>query len=175
MRTRFSIVSTRRYSRSERKQPPAGGNTVNDGSAGLGYAIGVGTAAGVDPARFKAFEAGGFVDEFDEFARLFRAGHGRGDGGAAGVDGDAVAPGSSHRQGATPSTTGVPAWAMRLASEPPPASTQPASKPSRRAASLMSSTSSRVFSVQGMAGETEARRASTVMPSPQFMAASLIG
>lgn len=58
MRTRFSIVSTRRYSRSERKQPPAGGNTVNDGSAGLGYAIGVGTAAGVDPARFKAFEAG---------------------------------------------------------------------------------------------------------------------
>ena len=36
----------------------------------------------VDPARFKAFEAGGFVDEFDEFARLFRAGHGRGDGGA---------------------------------------------------------------------------------------------
>lgn len=92
MRTRFSIVSTRRYSRSERKQPPAGGNTVNDGSAGLGYAIGVGTAAGVDPARFKAFEAGGFVDEFDEFARLFRAGHGRGDGGAAGVDGDAVAP-----------------------------------------------------------------------------------
>ncbi len=68
------------------------GNTVNDGSAGLGDAIGVGTAAGVDPARFKAFEAGGFVDEFDEFARLFRAGHGRGDGGAAGVDGDAVAP-----------------------------------------------------------------------------------
>ena len=78
------------------------GNTVNDGSAGLGYAIGVGTAAGVDPARFKAFEAGGFE-------------------------------------------------------------------------ALMSSTSSRVFSVQGMAGETEARRASTVMPSPQFMAASLIG
>lgn len=76
------------------------GNTVNDGSAGLGDAIGVGTAAGVDPARFKAFEAGGFVDEFDEFARLFRA---------------------------------------------------------------------------GMAGETAARRASTVMPSPQFMAASLIG
>ena len=38
------------------------GNTVNDGSAGLGYAIGVGTAAGVDPARFKAFEAGGFVE-----------------------------------------------------------------------------------------------------------------
>lgn len=76
------------------------GNTVNDGSAGLGYAIGVGTAAGVDPARFKAFEG---------------------------------------------------------------------------AASLMSSTSSRVFSVQGMAGEMEARRASTVMPSPQFMAASLIG
>lgn len=42
------------------------GNTVNDGSAGLGDAISVGTAAGVDPARFKAFEAG--------------------------VDGDAVAP-----------------------------------------------------------------------------------
>ena len=35
------------------------GNTVNDGSAGLGDAISVGTAAGVDPARFKAFEAGG--------------------------------------------------------------------------------------------------------------------
>ena len=38
------------------------GNTVNDGSAGLGDAIGVGTAAGVDPARFKAFEAGGDGD-----------------------------------------------------------------------------------------------------------------